>query len=188
MLTQLRPALVLTLLFALLTGLAYPLAVTGIGQVAFPAAANGSLVSRDGVIVGSALIGQNFASPAYFWSRPSATGPDPYNAAASTGSNYGPTDKRLVARVAASITALGGGPVAADAVETSASGLDPDISPANAMAQIARIAKARGVDPAMLDKLVLAHTDQPVFGLLGEARVNVLALNLALDTIAPLAK
>lgn len=188
MLTQLRSALVLTLLLAGLTGLAYPLAVTGIGQLAFPAAANGSVVSRDGVIVGSALIGQSFTSPGYFWSRPSATGPDPYNADASTGSNYGPTDKRLVARVAASVAALGGGPVPADAVTTSASGLDPDITPANARAQIARVATARGIDPATLDKLVLAQTSQPVFGVFGEARVNVLALNLALDTIAPAKK
>ncbi|HTN60891.1 MAG TPA: potassium-transporting ATPase subunit C, partial [Devosia sp.] len=127
MLNQLRPAIVLTLLLAGLTGLAYPLAITGIAQAAFPAQANGSRVVRDGQTIGSALIGQNFTQDRYFWPRPSATSPEPYNAAASSGSNIGPTGKALVERVGASVAALGGGPVPADAATSSGSGLDPDI-------------------------------------------------------------
>ncbi|HTM76887.1 MAG TPA: potassium-transporting ATPase subunit KdpC [Devosia sp.] len=186
MLNQLRPAIVLTLLLATLTGLAYPLAITGIAQAAFPTQANGSRIERNGQTIGSTLIGQNFTGDAYFWPRPSATGPEPYNAAASTGSNIGPTGKALIERVAASVQAMGGGPVPADAVTTSGSGLDPDISPANAALQIARVAKARGVDPTRIASLVAAMTDAPVLAILGEPRVNVLRLNLALDEAAPL--
>lgn len=189
MLTQLRPAIVLTLAFTLLTGIAYPLAMTGIGQSLFPAQANGSRIERDGVVVGSELIGQSFVQPGYFWSRPSATGPEPYNGAASSGSNLGPTDARLVERVRDAVTATGAtGPVPADAVTTSASGLDPDISPDNARLQVARVAKARGIDPAALEQLVSHMTQTPILGIFGEPRVNVLALNLALDQMAPLAR
>jgi potassium-transporting ATPase KdpC subunit len=186
MLSQIRPAIVLTLLFTLLTGIVYPLAMTGIGQAAFPAQANGSRVERDGVTVGSSLIGQAFADPAYFWPRPSATGSEPYNAAASSGSNYGPTDARLVERVAAAIGEAGSAP--ADAVTTSASGLDPHITPENARTQVARIAEVRGVEPASVEQLLTQMTETPLAGILGETRVNVLALNLALDRLAPVAR
>ena len=182
MLTHLRPALVLTLLLAVLTGLVYPLAITGIAQVAFPAQANGSLVARNGTVVGSALIGQQFTSPRYFWSRPSATGPAPYNAASSGGSNYGPTSAALVKRVTDAVKSLGAtGPVPADAVTASASGLDPDISPQNAMMQAGRVAKARGLPEEQVSALVQSVTQGPLVGIFGEPRVNVLALNLALD-------
>ncbi len=179
MLSSLRPAIVLTLAFTLLTGIAYPLAMTGVGQALFPAQANGSRLEREGVVVGSALIGQNFTQPGYFWSRPSATAGEPYNAAGSSGSNYGPTDARLVERVTASVA--GQRNVPADAVTTSASGLDPDITPANARLQVARVAAARGIAPADLETLVADMTEQPLLGIFGEPRVNVLALNLALD-------
>lgn len=189
MLTPLRPAIVLTLAFTLLTGVAYPLAMTGIGQSLFASQANGSRIERDGVVVGSKLIGQSFVQPGYFWSRPSATGPAPYNGAASSGSNYGPTDARLLERVRDAVAATGAtGPVPADAVTTSASGLDPDISPDNARLQLARVAKARGIDPAALEQLVSHMTQTPILGIFGESRVNVLALNLALDQMAPLAR
>ena len=189
MLNQLRPAVVLTLAFILLTGLAYPLAMTAIGQAVFPTQANGSRVVRDGVLVGSALIGQTFTQPGYFWSRPSATGPEPYNAGASSGSNYGPTDARLVDRVAVAIGELGGSsPVPADAVTTSASGLDPHITLENARAQVSRIAAARNVEPAVVEQLLVEVTETPLLGIFGEPRINVLALNLALDRQAPLAK
>jgi len=188
MLDQLRPAIVLTILLSALTGLAYPLAITGAAQAAFPAQANGSRITRDGVLVGSALIGQNFSQPAYLWPRPSATGPDPYNAAGSSGSNIGPTGKALVERVAGAVAARGGGPLPADAVTTSGSGLDPDISPANARLQLPRVAAARGVDPASLETLLAQMTAMPILGIFGEPRVNVLAFNLALDQQAPLAR
>jgi K+-transporting ATPase ATPase C chain len=195
-LAQLRPALVLLVLFTVLTGLAYPLAITGVAQVAFPGAANGSLVQRDGKVVGSLLIGQNFADDRYFQGRPSATsGPDPenadktvdapYNAAASTGSNLGPTSKALAERVAGALDALkpaaGAAGVPADAVTTSASGLDPDVSPANALMQVARVAAARKKPAAEIRALVERHVEGRTLGLLGEPRVNVLRLNLALD-------
>jgi len=186
MLNQLRPALVLTVLLSAVTGLAYPLAITGAAQAAFPAAANGSRIEREGVTVGSDLIGQNFSTPAYFWPRLSATGPEPYNAAASTGSNIGPTGKALVERVAAAVTATGQTSVPADAVTTSASGLDPHISPQYATMQITRVAAARNIDTATLESLVSDVTEQPILGIFGEPRVNVLRLNLALDTAAPL--
>lgn len=186
MLNQLRPALVLTVLLSAVTGLAYPLAITGAAQAAFPSAANGSRIERDGVTVGSDLIGQNFSTPAYFWPRPSATGPEPYNAAASTGSNIGPTGKALVERVAAAVITTGQTSVPADAITTSASGLDPHISPQYATMQIARVATARGMDNATLESLVSDVTEHPLLGIFGEPRVNVLQLNLALDTAAPL--
>ena len=186
MLNQLRPAIVLTVLLSAVTGLAYPLAITAAAQAAFPAQANGSRIERDGVIIGSDLIGQNFTQPGYFWPRPSATGPDPYNAAASTGSNIGPTGKALIERTAASVTALGGGPVPADGVTTSASGLDPHISPQNAATQVARVAAARHVAPSVIETALTGVTEQPILGIFGEPRVNVLRLNLALDAVAPI--
>ncbi len=185
MLTQIRPALVLFILLSLLTGLAYPLAITGVAQALFPAQANGSRVELGGQIVGSELIGQNFSAPGYFWPRPSATGPDPYNAAASTGSNIGPTGRALVDRVAAAVDATGAAGVPADAVTTSGSGLDPHITPQNALLQIARVAAARGLDPAEVKSILAKVTEQPVLGIFGEPRVNVLRLNLALDEAAP---
>ncbi|MBN9333838.1 potassium-transporting ATPase subunit KdpC [Devosia sp.] len=183
MLNQIRPAIVLTLLFTLLTGLAYPLAMTGIGQAAFPTQANGSRIERDGAVIGSALIGQSFTKPGYFWSRPSATAPEAYDAAASSGSNLGPTDARLIERVQ---NAVGGGKdVPADAVTTSGSGLDPHISPENAQAQVMRVANARGLDPREVTQLLARMTEWPALGIFGEPRVNVLELNLALDQVAP---
>ncbi|MCS0503683.1 potassium-transporting ATPase subunit KdpC [Ancylobacter mangrovi] len=192
MIPHLRPALVLLALFTLLTGLAYPLAITGLAQAAFPSAANGSPVTVEGRVVGSALVGQAFAAERYFHGRPSATmGPDPnqpsasvaspYNGASSAGSNLGPSSAALADEVRTRVAALGGGPVPADLATASASGLDPDISPAAALFQVARVAKARGLDEALVRGLVARHIMGRTFGLLGEPRVNVLALNLALD-------
>lgn len=187
MLNHLRPAFTLVLTLTALTGLAYPLAITGIAQAVFPAEANGSLIMRNGSVVGSTLIGQAFASDRYFWPRPSATGPDAYNAAASSGSNLGTTSVKLKERVAADLSRLAEhgmtGPVPADAVTASGSGLDPHISPAFARAQIARVASARGLDPVDLASLVEQRIEKPVLGVVGEARVNVLELNLALDAL-----
>jgi potassium-transporting ATPase KdpC subunit len=187
MLNQLRPALTLVVIMTLLTGLAYPLAISGIAQAVMPGQANGSLIERDGKVIGSALIGQNFTSDRYFWPRPSATGPDPYNAAASSGSNLGTTSAKLKQRVTvdvARLTATGiAQPVPGDAVTSSGSGLDPHISPAFAEAQIARVAQARGLQPTAVAALVAQHTENPDFGVIGEARVNVLGLNLALDAL-----
>ena len=196
MLQQIRPAIVMIVLFTALTGLVYPLAITGIAQIALPFQANGGLVERDGKVVGATSIGQNFTSPRYFHPRPSATtdtDPNdssktidaPYNAAGSTGSNLGPTSQKLVDRVKASVADLrkddGARPVPADAVTTSASGLDPDVSPMNALGQVAGVARARGLDEGKLRDLVAAAVQKPALGFIGEPRVNILALNLALD-------
>lgn len=200
MFTHLRPALVLLALFIALTGLAYPLAITGIAQAMMPRMANGSLIEKDGKTIGSSLIGQNFADAKYFHGRPSATSaPDladssktieaPYNAANSSGSNLGPTSQKLIDRVKGDIEKLRAdgtrGPVPADGVTTSASGLDPHISPANAMSQISRVAKARGVPEQKVRDLVDARTEGRTLGIFGEPRVNVLGLNLALEAIRP---
>jgi len=188
MINQLRPAVVLTLLFTLLTGLAYPLAITGLGQGLFPAQANGSPITRDGAVVGSELIGQAFTQPQYFWPRPSATAAQPYDAAASSGSNLGPTDRRLLERVAQAVAQEGVGTLPADAVTTSASGLDPHISPDNARGQLARVAQARGRSLEEIEALLDDMTTLPALGIVGEPHVNVLALNLALDALAPMAR
>ena len=192
MLTHLRPAISLIVLFTLLTGVAFPLAFVGIGQIAFPFQANGSLVERDGKIIGSAIIGQNFTSPGYFHPRPSALmGADPkdatkqvstpYDASESGASNLAATSKTLIDRVTGDAKTLGGAAIPADAVTTSASGLDPDISPANAASQVARIAAARKVAPEAVEAIVARETRSPLLGFVGQDRVNVLALNLALD-------
>ena len=196
MLNALRPSLVMIALFTLLTGLIYPLTITGIAQLAMPYTANGSLIMRNGSLIGSSRIGQNFATPGYFHGRPSATSAAdpsdasktidaPYNAANSGGSNYGPTSQKLMDRVKATLAADSAagftGAVAADAVTTSASGLDPDISPQFALAQVAAVAKARQMQQTELRHLVETHVKSRLMGIFGEPRVNVLELNLALD-------
>lgn len=184
-----RPAVVLFVLLSIITGLIYPLLVTGIGQALFPQQAAGSLIERDGKLIGSRLIGQNFTDPQYFWGRPSATAPQPYNAAASGGSNLGPLNPVLKdaveSRVKALRTADPGNtqPVPIDLVTASASGLDPHISPAAADYQIARVARARGLAPQAVRNLVVQHTEARQWGVFGEPRVNVLELNLALDAL-----
>ena len=199
MLKQIRPAIVFIIALTLITGIAYPFAMTGIARVVFPTQAQGSLVERDGKIVGSALIGQEFKGDGYFHGRPSATvAPDPddstksvpapYNAANSGGSNLGPTNKALIERVQGDVEKLkqenASAPIPTDLVTSSGSGLDPHISPAAALFQVPRVAKARNMPEDRLRRLVDEHIEDRTFGLLGEPRVNVLALNLALDRAA----
>ena len=187
MLSQLRPALMVLLLLTLVTGVAYPLLVTGIAQAVFPFQARGSLVVKEGKVVGSALIGQPFDDPKYFWSRPSATSPFADNAGSSSGSNLSPTNPDLIKAVQGRVDALrtadpgNTAPVPVDLVTASGSGLDPHISPAAALYQVSRVARVRKVDPAAVRQLVERHTEGRSLGFLGEPRVNVLALNLALD-------
>ena len=186
----LRPAIVLFILLTAITGVAYPLLITAIAQTAFPEEANGSLIVKDGKQIGSSLIGQSFSDPAYFWGRPSATAPTPYNGAASGGSNLGPLNPALAESVKGRIEALKTAdpenklPIPADLVTASASGLDPHISPAAAAYQVERVARARHLDVAAVETLVARHREERQWGVFGEARVNVLELNLALDALA----
>ncbi|MBW4050383.1 MAG: potassium-transporting ATPase subunit KdpC [Proteobacteria bacterium] len=185
----LRPAVTLLILMTLVLGIAYPFAVTGVAKVLFPREAAGSLIVKDGKPVGSRLIGQPFSAPRYFWSRPSATGPQPYNGLASGGSNLGPLNPALTAAVEARIAALRAAdpanhaPIPVDLVTASASGLDPDISLAAAYYQVNRIAHARHLSPERVRALIAAHAKTPWLGVIGEPRVNVLELNLALDKV-----
>jgi K+-transporting ATPase ATPase C chain len=189
MVSQLKPAIVLLLLLTILTGVLYPVVVTGIAQALFPQQANGSLIPKDGQIVGSLLIGQPFDDPEYFWGRPSATAPFAYNASASSGSNLGPTNPALADAVQARAQALrdadpnNAAPVPVDLVTASGSGLDPHISVAAALYQVPRVARARGLDPARVRSLVEQFVEDRQLGILGEPRVNVLRLNLALDAL-----
>jgi potassium-transporting ATPase KdpC subunit len=199
MLREIRPAIVFIVALTLITGVAYPFAITGIAELIFPDKAQGSLVERDGKVVGSSLIGQQFTSEGYFHGRPSATTapdpndpaktvPAPYNAANSGGSNLGPTSKALIERLGGDIEKRkqeNSAQVPADLVTTSGSGLDPHISPEAALFQVPRVAKARNLPENRVRQLVAANTSDPLIGLLGEPRVNVLELNLALDRVAP---
>jgi K+-transporting ATPase ATPase C chain len=187
----LRPAISLFIALSVLTGLIYPLLMTGAAQVLFPRQAGGSLIERAGKPVGSELIGQNFSDPKYFWGRLSATSPMPYNGAGSSGSNLAATNPALVDQAKGRIDALraadpgSSAPVPADLATASGSGLDPDIRPASALVQAARVARARGLDEARVRALIADHTRGPLFGLIGEPRINVLELNLALDAMKP---
>lgn len=189
MLRTFKDSFLMLVALTIVTGVIYPVVVTGIAQGVFPAQAKGSLIERDGKAVGSALIGQPFSEPKYFWSRPSATGPMPYNAGASSGSNQGPLNPALADAVKGRIEALqkadpdNKAPVPVDLVTASSSGLDPHISPAAAEYQVARVAKTRGLDAAKVRALVAEHTEARQLGFLGEPRVNVLKLNLALDAV-----
>jgi K+-transporting ATPase ATPase C chain len=187
MLSELRPAILITIVFTILTGLAYPLAVTGIAQTLFHHQANGSLIEQNGKTIGSELIGQNFTKPEYFHPRPSNAGTNGYDAAASGGSNLGPTNPALNDRLTKGAAQFHKenpdftGQIPADAITTSGSGLDPEISPANAIAQAPRVAKARGLSTESVTAMIAQFTQQRDLGVLGEPRVNVLKLNLALD-------
>lgn len=189
MLKEMRPAVVSFAVLTVVTGILYPLAVTGIAQTVMPAQANGSLILKDGKPIGSALIGQSFSDPKYFWGRPSATSPMPNNGAASSGSNLGPTNPALKEAVAARVKALhdadpgNTAPIPVDLVTASGSGLDPHISPAAAEYQVARVARVRGIAPGVVSQLVATHVEPRQFGVIGEPRVNVLQLNLALDAL-----
>jgi potassium-transporting ATPase KdpC subunit len=189
MTTLLRPAIVLFLIMTLLTGIVYPFAVTGLAQVLFRDQAGGSLVYREGQPIGSRVVGQNFSDPKYFWSRPSATAPQPYNGTASGGSNLGPLNPALTDAVKSRIDALKAAdpsntiPIPVDLVTASASGLDPDISIAAAQYQAGRVARVRGLDSIAVRALIAAHSRGRLFGIVGEPRVNVLELNLALDAL-----
>jgi K+-transporting ATPase ATPase C chain len=190
--TILRPALALFVLLTIVTGVVYPAVVTAIGQAAFPHQANGSLIERDGKPIGSAIIGQQFDAPDYFWGRLSATTPNPYNSASSSGSNLGPTNPALVDEVKGRIAALHAADptntalIPVDLVTSSGSGLDPDITPAAAEYQAGRVAKARGVSREQIETLIAQHTQGRQLGLFGEPHVNVLQLNLALDDLKPM--
>ena len=189
--SQISPGLRINIFLTLVLGVIYPLAITGICQVVFPRQANGSLITANGNVIGSELIGQNFTKPEYFQPRPSAAGNDGYDATASGGSNYGPTNQKLIDRVKASVDKFRKenpdfqGPIPADLVTASGSGLDPHLSPDSVQAQVPRVAKARGISGDQLNQLVAQFAEPPDLGLLGEARVNVLKLNLALDRQFP---
>jgi K+-transporting ATPase ATPase C chain len=191
MLSQLWPALRINIFLTILLGVGYPLAITGISQLVFPHQANGSLIEKNGQVIGSELIGQNFTKPEYFQPRPSAAGSDGYDPTASGGFNYGPTNQKLIDRVKASMDKFHKenpdykGPIPADLLTGSGSGLDPEISPASAQAEAPRVAKARGISLDQINQLVAQYTKSPDVGLLGEPRVNVLKLNLALDQQYP---
>lgn len=184
-----RPAVSLLVLMTILLGIVYPLVITGVAKVAFPRQADGSLIYKDGKLIGSTLIGQSFSDPKYFWSRPSATSPQPYNGLASSGSNLGPLNPALLDAVKANVKALHDAdpdnrrPIPVDLVTASASGLDPDISPAAAHYQAARVARARNLALAPVETLIKTHERGRLFGLIGERRINVLELNLALDRL-----
>jgi potassium-transporting ATPase KdpC subunit len=184
-----RPAVSLLLVMTALVGIAYPLVITGIARLAFPRQAAGSLILKDGKLIGSTLIGQKFSDPKYFWGRPSATTPQPYNGTASSGSNLGPLNAALIDGVKTNAKALhdadpdNARPIPVDLVTASASGLDPEISPAGARYQAGRVARARGIEPAQVEALIASHVQGRTLGFIGEPRVNVLELNLALDRL-----